>query len=174
MPKPSKTLEERFWSKVDKSGDCWIWTAYKRPDGYGQFGFEGTQHKAHRVSWVLANGTIPEGLHVLHRCDVRECVNPEHLFLGTNTDNMRDMIEKGRQSKGLKHRAKCAPPRTATIQSRFRGVCWHKQKKKWHAQATLNGKLVHLGLFTNEEEAADTYRFAVRQIELYEMLWGAR
>lgn len=86
----------RFWDKVDKSGDCWLWTAGCFSNGYGQFRFKGKMWGAHRASWVLHNGPIPEGLHVCHKCDVKNCVNTEHLFLGTRADNMRDMVEKGR------------------------------------------------------------------------------
>lgn len=96
----------RFWSKVDRSGDCWLWTGAKS-EGYGYCRSAGKMSGAHRVSWQMANGQIPGGLHVLHRCDVRSCVNPAHLFLGTNADNMRDRDAKGRQvgSPGERHPA---------------------------------------------------------------------
>jgi len=88
----------RFWDKVDRSGDCWVWMASKRGHGYG--GFLTPERKpttAHRFSWFLHNGPIPSGMCVLHKCDNRLCVKPDHLFLGTQLDNIRDRDEKGRQ-----------------------------------------------------------------------------
>jgi hypothetical protein len=92
------TEEERknaFWAKVDKTDNCWLWTGNKSRV-YGAFGINGKMIKAHRISWEMSNGPIPEGLCVLHKCDVPLCVNPGHLFLGTFGDNNRDREEKGR------------------------------------------------------------------------------
>lgn len=103
--KPGRTFDQRFWSKVNKSGPvardglsrCWLWTGYIASNGYGQIGAggrsEGLEY-AHRVAWRLGRGEIPNGMCVLHLCDVRSCVR--HLFLGTYADNNRDMAEKGR------------------------------------------------------------------------------
>lgn len=90
------TFPEKFWSRVARSGECWTWTGRILDTGYGRLKHNCRQVRAHRVSWELANGPIPDGLCVLHRCDVRACVNPEHLFLGTYQDNNRDMHSKGR------------------------------------------------------------------------------
>lgn len=90
-------LEPRFWSKVDKSGDCWEWTGYVYPSGYGDFWHSDMGSvRAHRFAWQLEKGPIPEGLSVLHRCDNRRCVRVAHLFLGTALDNSLDMVRKGR------------------------------------------------------------------------------
>lgn len=91
----------RFWSKVDvrTPDECWEWNAAKRADGYGQFslgGAAGQMFQAHRVSWVVAHGELPDGLMVRHRCDNPSCVNPAHLELGTHLDNMHDMATRGR------------------------------------------------------------------------------
>lgn len=94
------TPADRFWSKVDKSGDCWLWTA-GTDHRYGLFHFDGKDEKAHRVSWMIANGPIPAGMGVLHRCDVTLCVRPDHLFLGTPADNAHDRDRKGRQRAPL-------------------------------------------------------------------------
>jgi len=92
-------LSDRFWSHVDTSGECWVWTAARasKRGGYGRFGIENQQTEyAHRVSWRLAYGPIPTGLWVLHHCDNPPCVRPSHLFLGTQVENMADMTIKGR------------------------------------------------------------------------------
>lgn len=87
----------RFWSLAAQTApdDCWLWQGSHHKDGYGNF--SGHSGGAHRVAWKLINGPIPPGLLVCHRCDVRRCVNPSHMFLGTHLDNTRDMIAKARQ-----------------------------------------------------------------------------
>lgn len=92
----------RFESKfipVTESG-CWLWLRRTSPAGYGHFGRKHGSCQAHRVAWELYKGPIPDGMNVCHVCDVRCCVNPDHLFLGTQQDNMRDCWNKGRSSIG--------------------------------------------------------------------------
>ena len=97
-----QSLEERFWAKVDKRSpdECWEWLASKFCTGYGAIGKAKNVLYAHRIAWELTNGPIPVGMHVLHHCDNRGCMNPTHLFLGTNEDNIADKASKGRQTKG--------------------------------------------------------------------------
>lgn len=104
------SVKDRFWAKVEKTATCWIWLASKDSKGYGWFGIDkGNVLRAHRFSWELHNGEIPkyqkgkrDTLFVCHKCDNPSCVRPEHLFLGTNADNMRDMVLKHR-SPSNKH-----------------------------------------------------------------------
>lgn len=93
---------KRFWDKVAIGGEneCWAWTAGLRGKGYGSFWLDGKTRKTNRVAYKLANGPIPEGLHVLHTCDNCLCVNPDHLWLGTHADNMDDRQARDRQAKG--------------------------------------------------------------------------
>lgn len=103
-PKP-RPIAERFMDKVipEALSGCWLWDGAVSKCGYGRFGVGGHNGKlrpAHRVSWEIHNGTIPEGLEVAHRCDVRICVNPAHLWLATHAENMADMIAKCRYRPG--------------------------------------------------------------------------
>ena len=90
---------DRFWSKVDKSGECWKWTAAGRGNGYGCMKVSGKVLSAHCIAFQIAHGGIPEGKIVCHSCDNRWCVQPSHLFAGSPLDNVRDMDAKGRSSR---------------------------------------------------------------------------
>lgn len=134
---PRPTLQERFWAKVNKDGPvpahrpelgpCWVWTAATYVAGYGAFGIGGRAggpKGAHVVSWTLANEAVPDGLFVLHHCDNRLCVRPDHLFVGTQKENIRDMLTKNRHpltgAKGVANpNAKFTVAQIVDIRERF-------------------------------------------------------
>lgn len=108
--KPTPNVEARFWSKVRVGPGCWDWGAGCSAKGYGVFHLSRRiQVRAHRMAWVFNYGAIPEGLFACHRCDNPKCVRPDHLFLGTPLDNMRDMWAKGRGACGLRQGAYTHP-----------------------------------------------------------------
>lgn len=89
------TVEERFWSKVSKTDGCWIWQGTRGRSGHGALKVAGKMVGAHRLSWEFANGPIPPGAYICHRCDNPPCVCPNHLYAGDSTTNMRDRVERG-------------------------------------------------------------------------------
>lgn len=150
-------LAEQFWERVPVAGpdQCWEWMGAKTGrDGYGRVGGQ----RAHRVSWEIANGRpIPEGLIVLHSCDNPPCVNPRHLSVGTNTDNMRDASAKGRLKNGRGEATHCREghefsgenlyidPTSGRRRCRTCRAAYNKQRKakmlrgEWHTPAVLLG-----------------------------------
>ena len=119
----ARSVRERFDEKcfVEPNTGCWLWTA-NCVRGYGRIKVEGRSRQAHRISWELNVGAIPEGMNVLHRCDTPPCVNPGHLFLGTAMDNIHDMIGKGRaRIRGEQSgRAKLTKAQVAEIRTRLK------------------------------------------------------
>ena len=105
----SPSFPRRFWAKVNKTDSCWLWTASKTTVGYGMIGIGFGFNRligAHRASWILHKGPIPDGLCVLHNCpggDTPSCVNPNHLWLGTKMDNFHDLMRKGRLVIGRRY-----------------------------------------------------------------------
>lgn len=113
MHRETKSIAARFWPKVDRRGadECWPWLASKDRHGYGHIsaGRRGKSPlKAYRVSYELANGPIPEGLHVRHTCDNPHCVNPAHLLVGTAADNVADRMNRGRFNSAVIANLQCS------------------------------------------------------------------
>lgn len=114
-------IEAAFWAKVDKSGDCWLWTGYKQPDGYGQLRANGKFYNSHKFSYEMANGPIPKSLEVMHSCHVRHCVNPSHMRLGTHAQNVAESVAEKRHTFGERnHHAKLTEALVLEIRRRFK------------------------------------------------------
>lgn len=156
MAPPKYTPEQRiaaFWAKVDKSGGddaCWIWTAFRLRAGYGLFKWYGKDTGAHRVSWELAHGAIPDGLWVLHNCpggDNPACVNPAHLWLGTQQDNTDDMVKKGRSATGVRHGSRTHPERLLRGERH-----WTQTRPERRPYGERNGNYTHPESYPHGEE----------------------
>lgn len=132
QPSNREALEQRFWSKVDKSGECWQWTGAINQGGYGHFGIGRKVKRSHRVSYWLSHGPIPEGMRIDHTCHNRGCVNPAHLRLATVKQNAENMPD-ARSSTGV------------------RGVTFYDQS--WRVQVKHHGKNHYGGLFSSLAEA---------------------
>lgn len=135
------TPSQRFWRKVDKSGDCWLWTGTLNNQGYGMFAVNRHMGLAHRFAYRDVRGEIPAGHHLDHMCWTPACVNPAHLRPATNSQNVQN-------PKGLRSDNK----------SGVRGVHWIESRQKWRAEATVNGKSTSFGYFDDPEDAEPILR----------------
>lgn len=148
-----RPLPDRFWDKVNKTAGCWLWTDHPHTKGYGTIGVNGRLKFAHRVSYELARGPIPAGMLVCHTCDTRLCVRPDHLFLGTAADNMRDAMLKKRLAWGERARgAKLTADDVARIKVEAEGASKQDIQTRYgisrsHLNAVLRGAFwANLGL----------------------------
>ena len=118
-PKQFGRPVSRFWANVQKTNGCWEWTGGKHAPGYGRLFVATKEMRAHRFSWLIHNGRIPDGLFVCHKCDNPNCVNPEHLFLGTHQDNMDDMVAKGRVVSACGRKTHCLNGHKFTVENTY-------------------------------------------------------
>ena len=131
------SVEERFWTKVQKTDTCWMWAGSDTGwSGYGSFWLDGKLQLAHRVSHELHHGPIPSGMEVDHVCHNRLCVRPDHLRLASHKQNNEN-------HQGARRDSTCG----------VRGVTWHKKGRKWQAMVRHNGRDYYCGLFSTLEDA---------------------
>lgn len=145
---PDADLANRFWAKVDKTDECWLWTGTLTSHGYGQFKVNNRRLRAHRVAYGLTIGPIPDGAILDHRCHVRSCVNPAHIRLVTVKQNSENRV--GAQSNSA---------------SGVRGVSWCPRDRAWRAVVGHRGKYYSAGYFATLEDAAEAVR--LKRIELF-------
>lgn len=136
-PRTKGTLVERFASKILVTPYCWLWKDSPRPDGYGQLTFEGNQGKAHRTSYELFVGEIPEGMEIDHKCRNRICVNPHHLQAVTSSENKENSGMRSDNTSGHK------------------GVWWNKKYSLWEVNVWAKGKKYYGGRFESKDIAGD-------------------
>ena len=143
MKKMLELDKAKFWSYVDRTNYCWNWKGSLSSCGYGVTK-HGKERSAHRIAYQLIYGTIPKNKSVCHHCDNRKCVNPTHLFIGSHFDNMFD-----RQIKGQNRRLGKS--------SKYKGVSWRQDSKRWRVWVRYKRKTVHVGCFLCEKEAARAF-----------------
>lgn len=142
------TEPQRFQFYAKKSDGCWEWQGTVQPDGYGVMKWNGKKRMAHRISYELYGREVPDGMQLDHKCHNRKCVNPEHLREVTPKQNSENV----------------AGARIGT-RSQHRGVSWYSKTGKWRAQVGHNYKLIHLGYFDSELEAAHVVE--AKRMELF-------
>jgi hypothetical protein len=141
-------IEDRFWSKVTKTDECWNWNAASNADGYGRFCVNYKMEYAHRVAYSLAHGPIADRMDIDHTCFNKSCVKPTHLRAATRKQNTEH--RQGAQSNSG---------------SGIRGVSWHKASRKWRASIKHSGKAMHLGTYETASEAESVVK--AKRLELF-------
>lgn len=140
LPVLNKSTEDRFWEKVDKTQDCWVWTAASKPAGYGEFYFAGQVGYAHRYAYERFIGPVPDGMVIDHKCRNKGCVRPDHLHAVEFAVNMQNLGIHANNSSG------------------YRGVSFHKRSRSWRAYVGRDGKYLHAGYHSTAEDAAEAAR----------------
>ena len=130
--------DQAFWKRVRKTDSCWDWLGGKTATGHARFKFKGTVQYAYRYSYEMTNGQIPKGAFIDHLCHNPSCVKPSHLRAATHQQNMANRKGAHKNSR-----------------SGIRGVNWHKHRKMWRGEVTVNGRSIHVGYFESIEEAAE-------------------
>ena len=152
-----------FWDHVKKTDTCWLWIGHIKRDGYGGYG----SRLVHRIVYELVNGRIPEGMLICHKCDIRNCVNPDHLFIGTYKDNQQDAACKGRMAKGDRNGTHVHPERVARGLNRGRYT-----KPERNARGERNGQHTHPER-TARGDKVNTAKLAWNQIREIRQLIGS-
>ena len=166
----------KFWSRVVKSDKCWEWIGSKDDEGYGRMHLGNGSIKAHRLSFLIAHGTISVGMCICHTCDNPSCVNPEHLWAGTNYENQHDKLKKQREARGATHgtrtkpecvkrgvangRSKLNPELVESIRDQYASgkISYKKLASKFNVSKTLVRKIVANTLWKIDETLAQRSR----------------
>lgn len=136
-------VKKRFWEKVQKTDTCWNWISPANRSGYGVLKIDGLNRSAHRISYAMHKGDIPENLMILHNCHNPKCVNPDHLRIGNAQQNSEDEVER----KNTRH-YKCENP------TKYTGVRYDKTRQNWISYVYIEKKLIDIGRHISEIDAA--------------------
>jgi transposase-like protein len=159
--------EKRFLKKIQKTGSCWIYKGKKLKSGYGQFWFKRKNTLAHRTSWIIHKGDIPEGMCVCHSCDNPSCVNPNHLWLGTHKENTQDMIKKGR--KKIQQKKIPEESRQVIIDLYLQGNTTRSLAKQFNVNLRTIGRILRTKIPAENQEGENNFKSILTEQEVIEM-----